>query len=160
MNQETFRQNVFIHKDRLYRFALRFLLCEDDARDIVQNVMMKLWEIKEKLSEIENIEHFALRLTKNHCLNHLKRTEISEKYVLENANQDIEQQIDDNSLKEYIIKLINALPECQRLVMHLKDVEDFEIHEIAETLGMQENTVRQNLSRARQKIKFQLGIKN
>jgi len=156
MNQQMFKKNVFIHKDRLFRFALRFLLCKEDAQDIVQNVMLKLWEMRNKLTELENIEYFAMKLTKNQCLNHLKRMKIAENYIFENTNQNIEYQIDDNNLKEYVIELINALPECQRLVMHLKDIEEYEICDIAQILDMQKNTVRQNLARARQKIKQQL----
>ena len=58
-----------------------------------------------------------------------------------------------NNLKEQILYFINQLPEKQKMVIHLKDVEEYEICEISEMLDMAENAVRVNLMRARQKIK-------
>ena len=63
--------------------------------------------------------------------------------------------METNNLKDYILKYINELPEKQRLVIHLKDVEEHEVSEIAEILEMEENAVRVNLMRARQKVKAQ-----
>ena len=61
-----------------------------------------------------------------------------------------------NNLKEKIINFINELPEKQKMVIHLKDVEEYEVSEISEILEMEENAVRVNLMRARQKVKEQI----
>ena len=65
-------------------------------------------------------------------------------------------QVDTNNLKEQIIGFINQLPEKQKAVIHLKDVEEYEVSEISEMLEMEENAVRVNLMRARQKVKEQI----
>jgi RNA polymerase sigma-70 factor (ECF subfamily) len=64
--------------------------------------------------------------------------------------------MDINNLKEHIIGFINELPEKQKMVIHLKDVEEYEVSEISEMLEMEENAVRVNLMRARQKVKEQI----
>ena len=67
-------------------------------------------------------------------------------------------QEDLQEIKPIILNLINQLPEKQRKVMHLKDVEELEIKEIAEILEMEENAIRVNLMRARQKVREQLEV--
>jgi RNA polymerase sigma-70 factor (ECF subfamily) len=65
-------------------------------------------------------------------------------------------QMETNNMKEHILGFIRQLPEKQKAVIHLRDVEEYDISEIAETLDMEENAVRVNLMRARQKIKEQI----
>ena len=65
-------------------------------------------------------------------------------------------QIETNNLKEQILGFINGLPEKQKAVIHLKDVEEYDVPEISEILEMEENAVRVNLMRARTKIKEQI----
>ena len=64
--------------------------------------------------------------------------------------------MDVNNLREKIISFINELPEKQKMVIHLKDVEEYEVSEISEILEIEENAVRVNLMRARQKVKEQI----
>ena len=65
-------------------------------------------------------------------------------------------EFESNNMKDQIIGFINALPEKQKAVIHLKDVEDFDVVEIGEILEMEQNAVRANLMRARQKVKEQI----
>ena len=62
-------------------------------------------------------------------------------------------QIETNNMREQILGFINQLPQKQKMVIHLKDVEEYEISEISEIMEMEENAVRVNLMRARQKVK-------
>jgi RNA polymerase sigma-70 factor (ECF subfamily) len=62
-------------------------------------------------------------------------------------------EVESNNMKDQIIGFINELPEKQKTVIHLKDVEDFDVAEISEILEMEQNAVRVNLMRARQKVK-------
>lgn len=156
MTQENFQNTIFILKDEMYRFAKRFVL-NHEAEDIVQELMMKLWRKKEQLSQIKNLKIYVLKCVKNECLNRLKHRETTTlKMKNWQATADTIQKEDFNNLKEQIVAFINQLPEKQKLVMHLKDVEECEISEIAEILNMEENAVRVNLMRARKKVKEQI----
>ncbi|GEM52005.1 DNA-directed RNA polymerase sigma-70 factor [Empedobacter brevis NBRC 14943 = ATCC 43319] len=157
MNQETFKTSVFVHKDKLFRFARRILVSDDEAYDVVQEILMKLWEKRNSLAEVSNIEAYAMRMVNNECVNRLRKFDVRENY--KNVVQtDWCIQHEQQEIKPLILNLIDQLPDKQRKVMHLKDVEELEIKEIAGILEMEENTIRVNLMRARQKVREQLEV--
>lgn len=155
MNQETFKNTVFVLKDEMYRFAKRFLVSSDEAQDLVQDLMMKFWQKKDELVGL-NIKSYALKCVKNECLNKLKHERVKQNFADFQIHRSELYKMEVNNLKEKIIHFINELPEKQKMVIHLKDVEEYEVSEISEVLEMEENAVRVNLMRARQKVKEQI----
>lgn len=155
MNQETFKNTVFVLKDEMYRFAKRFLVSSDEAQDLVQDLMMKFWQKKDELASL-NIKSYALKCVKNECLNKLKHETVKQNFADYQIHRSELYKMEVNNLKEKIINFINELPEKQKMVIHLKDVEEYEVSEISEILEMEENAVRVNLMRARQKVKEQI----
>lgn len=155
MDQQTFQTTVFVHKDKLFRLAKRLLVSQDEAFDAVQDVMMKLWQMKDELHRYSNIEAFAMQCIKNICFNRLKHVEVIEQQRETVIKQKTEVFAPDNT-NEVILEMINALPQKQQMVIHLRDVEEYEISEIAAIMEIEENAVRINLMRARQKLKVQL----
>lgn len=153
MTQENFKETVFILKDEMYRFAKKFLTSADEADDVVMDLMMKFWQKKDELSLVENLKSFAFRSVKNECLNRLKHHEVKLNFASETVHRSELYQIETNNMREQILGFISQLPEKQKMVIHLKDVEEYEISEISEILEMEENAVRVNLMRARQKVK-------
>jgi RNA polymerase sigma factor (sigma-70 family) len=156
MNQQIFQATVFVHKDKLFRLAKRMLVSQDEAYDTVQDVMVKLWQMRDDLGKYKNLEAFCMQCIKNECYNRLKHVEVVENYrqgIFIRTNTELNSG--DNT-KEVILELINALPPKQKMAIHLKDVEEYELSEIAEIMEMEENAIRINLMRARQKIKVQL----
>lgn len=156
MNHETFKETVFVLKDEMYRFAKRFVVSNDEAEDVVQDLMMKFWQKKDELQQFGNLKSYALKSVKNECLNRLKHHEVKSGFANLQVHRSELYQMEVNNLKEHIINYINELPEKQKMVIHLKDVEEYEVSEIAEILEMEENAVRVNLMRARQKVKEQI----
>lgn len=156
MTQTIFKETVFCLKDEMYRFAKRFVLSSEEAEDVVQDLMMKFWQKKEELASFGNIRSYALRSVKNECLNRLKHHDVKMGFADFQLHRSELYQIETNNLKDQILAFIRQLPEKQKAVIHLKDVEEYEISEIAEMLEMEENAVRVNLMRARQKIKEQI----
>lgn len=152
MNQETFKNTVFVLKDEMYRFAKRFLVSADEAEDLVQDLMMKFWQKRDELSEI-NLKSYAMKCVKNECLNRLKHEAVKKNFADHTLHHSQLYKMETNNLKEEIISYINLLPEKQKMVIHLKDVEEYEVSEISEILEMEENAVRANLMRARQKVR-------
>ncbi|TDS12508.1 RNA polymerase sigma factor [Sphingobacterium paludis] len=155
MNQETFKKTVFVLKDKMYRFAKSMLMDEDEAHDLVQEIMMKFWQKRSELTAVGNLEAFAMRCVRNDAMNKLKHSKVVQLYQ-NNLTEAVVDERYPSLTKELIQRLIAALPEKQKLVMHLRDIEDYDIAEIGETIGMEESAVRVNLTRARQKIKAQL----
>lgn len=156
MTHETFKNTVFILRDEMYRFAKRFVMSSDEAEDVVQDLMIKFWQKKDELSQFGNFKSYALKSVKNECLNRLKHHDVKLGFADMQLHRSELYNMDVNNMKEQIIGFINQLPEKQKMVIHLKDVEEYEVSEISEMLEMEENAVRVNLMRARQKVKEQI----
>lgn len=157
MTTEEFKTEVLPIKNKLYRFALRLTGDKEDAQDIVQDIFLKLWSRKEKLKEYRSIEAFAMTMTRNLCFDRLKSPS-SRKQELDETNEMIEhrtpyQKTETGDALELVRKAMDALPEQQRMVIHMRDVEECDFDEIAEVTGLSLNNVRVNLSRARKKIR-------
>ncbi|UJF30438.1 sigma-70 family RNA polymerase sigma factor [Kaistella sp. 97-N-M2] len=156
MTHDIFKNTVFCLKDEMYRFAKRFVMSSDEAEDVVQDLMMKFWQKKEELATFGNLKSYALKSVKNECLNRLKHHDVKMGFADFQMHRSELYQVETNNLKEQIVGFINQLPEKQKAVIHLKDVEEYEVSEISEMLEMEENAVRVNLMRARQKVKDQI----
>ena len=156
MTQETFKNTIFTLKDEMYRFAKRFVMSSDEAEDVVQDLMIKFWQKKDELEQFGNFKSYALKSVKNECLNRLKHHDVKLGFADLQLHRSELYKMDVNNLKEQIIGFINRLPEKQKMVIHLKDVEEYDVSEISEMLEMEENAVRVNLMRARQKVKEQI----
>lgn len=156
MTQETFKNTVFILKDEMYRFAKRFVMSSDEAEDVVQDLMIKFWQKKDELMQFGNLKSYALKSVKNECLNRLKHLDVKKGFADLQIHRSELYNMEVNNMKEQIIGFINQLPEKQKMVIHLKDVEEYDVSEISGMLEMEENAVRVNLMRARQKVKEQI----
>lgn len=150
-------------KNKLYRFALRLISDVQESEDIVQEVFIRLWSRKEKLKEYRSIEAFAMTMTKNLCLDKLKSKSHSTIQLSAKHDETVEMtpyiEVERNDAYERVKILIEQLPEQQRMIIHMRDIEGYEYNEIADIMGISENTIRVNLSRARKKVRDMM-IKN
>ncbi len=158
MVAKYFKANVLPLSKKLLRFAAHFLKDEDLARDVVQDVFLKLWQKKDSLNEIENIEAFAMRMTRNRCIDVIRANKtipIDEETdrKLKEKTIDVHSKVELSESATQIKKLINELPDLQRTVICLRDIEQLSYEEIAEATNLKVNAIRVNLSRARKKIR-------
>lgn len=145
-------------KNVMYRMALRLTLNSQEAEDVVQDVIIKLWSMRERLEEVENLEAFALRMTRNLALDR-QRMKINNTEDIDNIEPDryvTTDHSDRNEQVESIRIVMQQLPEKQRSAMQLRDFEGYSYKEIAEMLSMTEDQVKINIFRARQFIKAKL----
>ncbi|HPS10747.1 MAG TPA: sigma-70 family RNA polymerase sigma factor [Paludibacteraceae bacterium] len=143
---------------KLYRLAKSMLRHTEEAEDALQEVQLKLWEKHDELDTVENPEGFAMRTMRNLCLDKIRKvhdtSELNEELISKNKNPY--EQTELNDLTDRIKGLIDRLPEMQRSIMRMRDVEEMEISEIAYIMNLTENAVTVNLSRARTKVKTQI----
>tara|TARA_R110002124_G_scaffold5301_1_gene33116 strand:- start:123648 stop:124154 length:507 start_codon:yes stop_codon:yes gene_type:complete len=159
LKQKEFIATVIPFKDKLYRLAKRILVSNDEAEDAVQEVYLKLWKGKKKLKDYRNPEAFAMTMTKNYCLDRLKSKQASNLKIVHNNFQNtdnVERQVEANDGVSMVFKIMETLPEQQRIILQLRDVEQFEFSEIAEMLESNETAVRVSLSRARKTVREEL----
>jgi RNA polymerase sigma-70 factor (ECF subfamily) len=159
MDLQTFKINVLPARQKLHRFATRLLGSAEEAEDTVQDVFLRMWNMREKLDAYHSVEALAMRITKNICLDKQK-SKRSQVLSLENhAHQAVsglaspERKLEMNDTRSLIEQAINQLPETQKMIMQLRDIEEYEFEEIAEIMQVDVNYIRVNLSRARKKIR-------
>lgn len=158
MDAERYKKEVLPLKDKLFRLSLRLLGDTDEAKDAVQETFLKLWNLRDKLSLYRSVEAFAMTMIKNYCLDKIKfRRTVSLEQVYfqpeteENTFQ--ERRFEIESAYNRVKKLMDYLPEQQRMIIQLRDVEGYEFEEISEITDMNVNAIRVNLSRARKRVK-------
>jgi len=162
MNLETFQHRVFPVKNKLFRFAFRLLGSSDDAKDVVQEVLIKVWNGREQLNEIQNVEAWCMRVTRNLSLDRLRQQQRRPVDTIEKGTH-VQQEalspldtLETNENMKRIGELMSVLPEKQRHVMHLRDVEGYSYQEISEILEIDMSQVKVNLFRARQSVRERL----
>lgn len=159
MTQKEFLSTVLPFKDKLYRLAKRLLVSSDEAEDAVQEIMLKLWNGKEKMGNYKNPEAFAMTMTKNFCLDRLKSKQAGNMKIVHSNFQNtdnVERQVEANDGVSLVFQIMETLPEQQRMILQLRDVEQYEFAEISEMLGSNETAIRVALSRARKTVREQM----
>ena len=159
MELKEFKIKILPLRGKLLNYARK--LCDDplDAEDAVQEVFIKLWNLRLKLGEYRNIEAFAMSITHNLCMDiwrNKKSPEITlEKIQIEDEgrstqpHKSLEQKESYNLMKA----IIETLPSLQRTILYMKDVEGYESEQISEITGCSSEAIRSNLSRARKKAR-------
>lgn len=159
MNLESFQSRVLPVKNKLYRFALRFLGNEDEAQDIVQEVFIRVWNGRDQMSEVQNWEAWCMRITKNLSLDRIRTLTRKQTQPLEDGFAVVHTALSPHESAEVtesmgrIAQIISSLPEKQRQVIHLRDVEGYSYNEICEIMELDMNQVKVNLFRARHAVR-------
>ncbi len=164
MTQTDFVKLVLPFKDKVYRLARRLLVSKEEAEDATQEILIKLWNNKEKIEDYKNVEAFSMTMTKNLCLDRLKSKQAQNLKIVHSNYQDhnvsLQKQVELNDSVDWVSKIMEELPEQQKIIVQLRDIEDYEFDEIAKVLEMNETAVRVALSRARKTIREKLTKKH
>ena len=162
MKEISFRNDVLPLKDKLFRLALRITLNREDAEDIVQETLIRVWRECQDGKDIDNVEAFSLTICRNLSL------DLNSKLEQRNVafDEDIHDQPDttrspfetmvDHERIQMLNTLMNSLPEKQRTAMQLRDVEGRSYREIAEVMQISESDVKVNIFRARKAMREKL----
>ena len=160
MDQNEFMLLTAPSKDKIFRLAKRLLVSIEEAQDATQEVLVKLWNKKGDLQDYNNVEALAMTMTKNYCLDQLKSKRATNVKIdaneFLNTEVPLDKNVEDRDSLSWVEKSIDKLPEQQRVIMHLRDIEQYDFEEIAEMLEMSEGTVRVTLSRARKTIREEM----
>lgn len=163
----SFQHDILPLKNELYRLALRITLSREEAEDVVQETMIKVWNNRERWNDIDSIEAYCLTVCRNLALDALRKKEnlhesIDEKMIQSPnfATHNLQDRIIQQERVQIVRKLVDALPEKQRSCMQLRDFEGKSYKEIATILNISEEQVKVNIFRARQAIKQRFSIQN
>ncbi|MFR9503310.1 MAG: sigma-70 family RNA polymerase sigma factor [Rikenellaceae bacterium] len=153
--------NIYINTihGRMMRFAKSILHNEADAEDVVSQVSERLWRERERLDRDSNTTSFAMRSIRNGCYDHTRFRQRRHHTQPDGSMEDRGQSDERCDTIELVRFAIKQLPERQREVIHLKDIEGYSTREMATILELEETNIRMILSRARRTLK-EIIIKN
>lgn len=160
---KQFKEIILPLKNKLYRFALSFSLSEADAKDAVQDVMLKSWEKITDIDAIKNIEAWCMTMVKNRSLDKLRKKgrhyeDLDTQLSLESKTPTPLQVTANNEIHTYINTCISSLPDRQRDVIILRDIEGHTYKEICDILDIEMNQMKVLLHRGRQALRKKLEI--
>ena len=160
MTQAEFLNIVMPFKDKVFRLAKRLLVSTEEAEDATQEILLKLWNNKKKIGEYKNVEAFSMTMTKNFCLDKLKSKQAQNLKIVhsnyKDENVSLQKQVELNDSVSWVGKIIEELPEQQRMIIQLRDIEEYDFDEIGKMLEMNQTAIRVALSRARKTIREKL----
>ena len=152
----SFEHTLLPLKNQLYRLALRITMNREDAEDIVQETLIKVWNKREEWNKIDSVEAYTLAICRNLSIDHvrLRRTDSSTdvEEVRQLQTNPFEQILQRDKI-QVVRELIDTLPEKQKTAIQLRDFEGKSYKEIALVMGITEEQVKVNIFRARQTVK-------
>ncbi len=149
-------------KDKLFRLAWRIILNKAEAEDVVQDTLIKVWNQRGEWSAIRNPEAYSITICRNLALDRSKRVSTNNVEPADGLSEisDIHPNADETMLHKERLRMVreamDLLPELQRTIMELRDLEGMTYQEIATQLSVSETQVKVYLHRARLRIKTRI----
>lgn len=159
MQKISFRNDILPLKDKLFRLALCITRNREEGEDIVQDTMLRVWNRREEWNVWETVEGFCLTICRNLAIDRSQKMDARHVELTPEVTELPDMAAPDKLMERderlgLLHRLIAELPEKQRTILQLRDVEGKSYKEIAEILQLTEEVVKVNLFRARQRIKL------
>lgn len=157
MELKQFKISVLPLRSKLLCYAQKLTEESADAEDAVQEVMLKLWSIRQQLDDYRSIEALSMTMTRNACMDQW-RSKRTDTLSLDQVQAPSQTATPERLLEEkdefcLMREIIASLPPLQQAIIRMKDIEEYETEEIAEITGCKAEAIRSNLSRARKKVR-------
>lgn len=157
MDIVEYKKIVVALRPSLLAVARRITGNSQDAEDVVQDVCLKIWHFRDRIDPYENMEAYSTTMVKNLSIDKIRsRKPFADEQEL--ISREAGEQLPDSLLEEKeerdaIRRIIEMLPPLQQRILQMKDIEGYETGEISEAMGIAAEAVRNNLSRARKRIR-------
>lgn len=160
MNSKDFKQNVLSLSDRIFPMVARMLGNDTDAKDAVQEIMIKLWDRRKQIGNHPNLTGFVFLTARNYCIDLLKKKKpelvSSDSQVAVLGSDTGQEPFELKELTLIVEKILEKLPEQQKEIMMMRDIDGFEFDEIAAAMQLKVEHIRVLLSRARKQVRLEL----
>ena len=159
MTRDAFNEIIHKNNRKLFAIAFRMLHNRQEAEDVVQDVFLKMWTMGSKLDRYNDVCALGVIMTKNSCLDMLRKWKHIRSDSDENLNVDVDpspspyDKIVSAEDESILLRIIDELPPLYRDLVQLRDINGLSYEEIAGMNNVNINTLRVTLSRARQIIK-------
>lgn len=161
MTRSEFNDFLIKISRKMYGFSYHMLKNQTEAEDAVQEVLIKLWKLRDKLDHYENVEALAMKMTRNYCLDILRKLKrIHQNNIIDpSVNNPTElsphERLENSESFSVIINIMDKMPEHYRELISLRDISGFSYEEMAVITDQNVNALRVSLSRARKMLREQ-----
>jgi RNA polymerase sigma factor (sigma-70 family) len=151
MTEKDYNECVSQYADNVYRFIVKNLRHEEDARDVVQTAFEKLWRNREEVDAAKS-KSYLFTVAYNQMIDHLRK--VKRVYLKEEFREEtrVYNRHIDNA-REILNEALARLSETQRSLVMLKDYEGYSYEEIGKIMNLNESQVKVYLHRARLQLK-------
>ncbi|HRP54531.1 sigma-70 family RNA polymerase sigma factor [Agriterribacter sp.] len=142
------------YRARVYRFIVQFVKNGSLAEDLTQDIMLKMWSRHERLSALEDMDNYILKMAKNHVIDHFKKLAREKVYQeeiwrqMQKSANVVESKLAEVDIYNNLEAVLKTLPPRQQEVYTLNKREGLSLNEVASTLGITIRTARNHLDRA------------
>ncbi len=155
MEQIEFEHHVATLRQKLVRYALQYLANDDEAEDAVQESLLKLWQLRQRINDAKHIQHLALIVVRNTSISMLRKRNAAHSVSLDVpspmlvCSDNVHRQMEIQETEKRLERCISSLPDKQKAILEMRNVEHLSYSDIAHILGTTESSVRGMISRAR-----------
>lgn len=154
MKPGEFNHKVLPMRDKLKGYAARLSGNDDDAEDIVQEVMLRLWNMRQRFGDGDSVASLAFTMAHNLWVDKCRRVKAATQPGAELENLPVvDASVEERDEVRLIRQIVDSLPPLQRQLFRMKEIEGYESEEIMQITGCSADNLRKNLSRARLKIR-------
>lgn len=154
-----FRHDLLPLKDRIYRTGLRITLNAQEAEDLTQDTLLRVWSKRHELQQVDSLEAYCLTVCRNLALDRMAKRE-NENLSLESVQADApdsaltpQEQMEHDERLQRIHRLFNQLPEKMRTALQLRDIEGMSYQQAAQAMNLTEEAFKVTLHRARKALR-------
>ncbi|MEO9476009.1 MAG: RNA polymerase sigma-70 factor [Cyclobacteriaceae bacterium] len=153
-NEQAFQKIYEHYVDKLYYFTLKYVKSSAVAEDLVQSIFVKLWDIRSKINPDLSFDSFIYRITKNHTINHIRRSAFEQKFrdqlvpEYSSGEEQTANQVAFNETNLIVEKAISSLPERRQQIFRLSRLQGVDHDGIASAMGISKNTVKVQIVKA------------
>lgn len=162
----AFKKLYDLYYGKLYHYCLKFLKSEEATQEVLQEVFLKLWMVRQNIDPFQNFDAYIFTVARNQTLDYLKELSKNQKKkvqflaAVQGRHHSLRCQTDESlSFSEYMAcsqQAINKLPSQRKLIFQLSRYDGLSHDEIANRLGISKNTVKVQMFRAMKAIKEHL----
>ncbi len=155
MEQIEFEHQVSTLRQNLVRYASQYLSNDAEAEDAVQEALLKLWQLRQRINDAEHMQHLALVVVRNTSVSMLRRRKAVQSVNLDVSSpmlvcsDDVHRQMEIQEMEKHLRHCVSSLPDKQKAILEMRNVEHLSYSEIARIIGSTESSVRGMISRAR-----------
>jgi len=162
-NMFAFDMLYFKYSKRLYKFAYSILKSAEESENIVQDVFLSLWENRNKVERDSSVKYYVFTIAYNSAISIIRKKARESQFIeylksLQDLNHEpVNIELEYHELTEKLEDIINHLPDRQKSVYLLHNIEGLKYSEIAVRLNISVNTIENHMSRAYKTIRKKMG---